>query len=84
MPLEPKTRTFAEIYESQGHFAEALEIYIDLLKESQLDTSLTDIIKRLQSAIIEEKNSKRRRMEAQISALETFLKQAYIYKSGRA
>ena len=81
MTLEPKTKTFAEIYESQGHYAEALNIYIDLLKENPLDEESADNIKRLQSLIKEISEGNKKAAEIQISALETFLQKAYSYKN---
>lgn len=80
MTTEPKTKTFAEIYESQGHYKEAIYIYIDLLKENPLDNSLSDSIKRLQSLIGEENAGKKKVAEAQTSALNNFLQKAYAYK----
>ena len=80
MALEPKTKTFAGIYESQGHYAEALNIYIDLLKENPLDEELADNIKRLQSLIKEANEGKKRAAETQISSLETFLQKTYAYR----
>ena len=82
MAFEPRTRTFAGIYESQGHYSEALNIYIDLLKENPLDMELTGNIGRLQSLIIEEKESKERKIKAQVSALESFMEKTYAYKNG--
>ncbi|MHB1545658.1 MAG: hypothetical protein ACYCSB_00405 [bacterium] len=81
MALEPKTKTFAEIYESQGHYAEALNIYIDMLKENPLDEEFTDNVKRLQSLIKEANEGNKRAVEIKISALETFLQKAYAYKN---
>lgn len=80
MATEQKTKTFAEIYESQGHYKEAIHIYIDLLKENPLDDSLADSVKRLQSLINEENSAKKRIVEAQISTLNNFLQKAHAYK----
>ena len=84
MALEAKTKTFAEIYESQGHYAEALNIYIDLLKENQLDEESADNVKRLQSLVKEANDGKKRAAETQIYALETFLQKAYAYREKNA
>ncbi len=84
MALEAKTKTFAEIYESQGHYGEALNIYIDLLKENPLDEESADNVKRLQSLIKEAKDGKKRAAETQISALETFLQKACAYREKNA
>ncbi|MHB1661482.1 MAG: hypothetical protein ACYCTD_05225 [bacterium] len=81
---EPKTKTFAAIYESQGHYAEALNIYIDLLKENPLDEELTDNLKRLQSLIKEVNDEKKKVAETKISALESFLQKTYAYKNSPA
>ncbi len=81
MTLEPKTKTFAGIYESQGHYTEALNIYIDLLKENPLDEESADNIKRLQALIKKANDGKKRTAEIQISALETFLQKTYAYKN---
>lgn len=80
MATELKTKTFAELYESQGHYKDALNIYIDLLKENPLDDSLADSIKRLQSLINEENASKKRSADAQVSAIDNFLQKVYAYK----
>ncbi len=79
MTAESKTKTFAEIYESQGHYKEAIYIYIDLLKENPLDNNLSDSIKRLQSLISEKNAGKKKAAEAQISALNDFLRKAHDY-----
>lgn len=79
--IEPKTKTFAAIYESQGHYAEALNIYIDLLKDNPLDESLTDNLKRLQLLIKEADNEKKRVAEAKIFALESFLQKTRAYRN---
>jgi|GEM_PF-2739024 hypothetical protein len=84
MALEAKTKTFAEIYESQGHYAEALNIYIDLLKENPLDEESADNVKRLQLLIRTANDGKKRASETQISALETFLQKAYAYREKNA
>jgi len=84
MALEAKTKTFAEIYESQGHYAEALNIYIDLLKENPLDEESADNVKRLQLLIRAANDGKKRASETQISALETFLQKAYAYREKNA
>jgi Cu2+-containing amine oxidase len=81
MALEPKTKTFAGIYESQGHYIEALSIYIDLLKENPLDEESADNIKRIQALIREKGDAKKRAAEAQISLLESFLQKTYAYKN---
>ncbi len=84
MAIEEKTKTFAGIYESQGHYGDALNIYIDLLKGSPLDEELTESIRRLQS-LIQEKNSERKKiMDTQISVLEGFLHKTYAYKNSPA
>ena len=80
MATELKTKTFAELYESQGHYKDALNIYIDLLKENPLDDSLADSIKRLQSLINEENAGKKKAADAQISDINNFLQKAYAYK----
>ena len=80
MATELKTKTFAELYESQGHYKDALNIYIDLLKENPLDNSLADSIRRLQSLINEENAGKKKTADAQISAINNFLQKAYAYK----
>ena len=80
MATELKTKTFAELYESQGHYKDALNIYIDLLKENPLDDSLADSIKRLQSLINEENAGKKKTADAQISVINNFLQKAYAYK----
>lgn len=84
MALEAKTKTFAEIYESQSHYAEALNIYIDLLKENPLDEESADNVKRLQLLIKEANDGKKRAAETQIYALETFLQKAYAYREKNA
>ena len=84
MALEAKTKTFAEIYESHGHYAEALNIYIDLLKENPLDEESADNVKRLQSLVKEANDGKKRAAETQIYALETFLQKAYAYREKNA
>jgi hypothetical protein len=84
MALEAKTKTFAEIYESQGHYAEALNIYIDLLKENPLDEESADNVKRLQSLVKEANDGKKRAAETKIYALETFLQKAYAYREKNA
>ncbi len=84
MALEPKTKTFAEIYESQGHYADALNIYIDILKENPLDAESTGNIARLQSLIKETNLEKKRAAENRISALESFLQKTYTYKNGNS
>ncbi|MCL4542180.1 MAG: hypothetical protein M1458_00320 [Deltaproteobacteria bacterium] len=81
--IEPKTKTFAEIYESQGYYKEAIYIYIELLKENPLDNSLINSIKRLQSLISEENAAKKRAAELQISALGNFLQKVYAYRVSR-
>lgn len=83
MMQEPKTKTFAEIYESQGHYAEALNIYIGLLEENSLDEELTDNIKRLQALIRKLKDERKRAADAQIAYLESFLQKTYSYKNRR-
>ncbi|MGC8554806.1 MAG: tetratricopeptide repeat protein [Candidatus Acidulodesulfobacterium sp.] len=80
MVAEPKTKTFAEIYESQGHYLEALNIYIDLLKENPFDEESLDNIKRLQSLIKTDKENDDKKRQNLISALENFLQKTYAYK----
>ena len=84
MALEAKTKTFAEIYESQRHYAEALNIYIDLPKENPLDEESADNVKILQSLVKEANDGKKRAAETQIYALETFLQKAYAYREKNA
>lgn len=78
---ETKTRTFAEIYESQGHLMKALNIYIELLRDNPLDTALTDNIKRLQILLIEEESEKKNKAEEKISSLNNFLQKFYAYRT---
>lgn len=80
MNIEPKTKTFAEIYESQGHHLKALNIYIDLLKENPLNDEYIDDIKRLQILIKSAIEDKDRKKQSVISALENFLQKTYVYK----
>lgn len=80
MSLETKTKTFAEIYESQGHYKDAIAIYIDILKEDPLDFTAVDNIKRLQTLINEESNSKKKMADVQIAALNGFMQQVQAYK----
>ncbi len=82
MTLEPKTKTFAEIYESQGHYSEALDIYIGMLKENPLDEESPDNIKRLQALIKTANENKKKTTETIISALENFLEKTGVYRSG--
>lgn len=81
LELEAKTKTFAGIYESQGHYVEALNIYIDLLKKNPLDEDSADNIKRIQFLIKKSGEEKKRAEELQISALDTFLQKTYAYKN---
>ena len=80
MDTQTKTKTFAEIYESQGHYLEALNIYIDLLKENPFDDESLDSIKRLQSLIKTDKENNNKKRQNVISALENFLQKTYAYK----
>lgn len=79
--MEQKTKTFAEIYESQGHYNKALTIYIELLKENPLDADLIDKIKDMQSLILSEKNKKKEAIAAKISLLNNLLDKIEIYKT---
>ncbi len=79
--MEQKTKTFAEIYESQGHYNKALNIYIELLKENSLDVELIDKIKDMQNLILSEKNKKKEAIAAKISLLNSLLDKIEIYKT---
>lgn len=79
--MEQKTKTFAELYESQGHYMDAMNIYIDLLKENPLDIELPDKIRKLQSLISEEKNKKKKIIEAKLTALDSLLDKFISYKA---
>ena len=76
-----KTKTFAEIYESQGHYADAMKIYIDLLIENPLDNELPDKIKRLQAIIAAEKKKKEKILNAQLAGLNTLLNKFLSYRA---
>lgn len=79
--MEQKTKTFAEIYESQGHYNKALNIYIELLKENPLDADLIDKIKDMQNLILSEKNKKKEAIAAKINLLNSLLDKIEIYKT---
>ncbi|MHB1680296.1 MAG: tetratricopeptide repeat protein [bacterium] len=79
--MEQKTKTFAEIYESQGHYDQALNIYIDLLKENPLDADLIDKIKDMQNLILSEKNKKKKAIAAKINLFNNLLDKIEIYKT---
>jgi tetratricopeptide (TPR) repeat protein len=79
--MEQKTKTFAEIYESQGHYDKALNIYIELLKENPLSVDLIDKIKDVQNLILSEKNKKKKAIAAKISLLSSLLDKIEIYKT---
>ncbi len=81
MSLETKTKTFAEIYESQGHYKDAISIYIDILKDNPLDCTAIDNIKRLQALINEEGDIKKKVADIQIAALDDFMQKVHAYKS---
>ncbi|MHB1703702.1 MAG: hypothetical protein ACYCS0_05700 [bacterium] len=82
MDTQLKTKTFAEIYESQGHYLEALNIYIDLLKENPFDEESLSNIRRLQNLIKTEKENNNKKSQKAISVLENFLQKTYAYKKG--
>jgi hypothetical protein len=82
--MEQKTKTFAEIYESQGHYEQALNIYIDLLKANPLDSELIDKIKNAQNLILSEKNKKKEFAAAKINLLNNLLAKIDSYKSKTA
>ncbi|RZD15681.1 MAG: hypothetical protein EVJ46_09130 [Candidatus Acididesulfobacter guangdongensis] len=78
--MEQKTKTFAEIYESQGHYNQALDIYIDLLKSNPLDSELIDKIKNTQNLILSERNKRKESAAAKINLFNNLLAKIEIYK----
>ena len=79
--MEQKTKTFAEIYESQGHYIKAMEIYVDLFKENSLDTELLNKIKNLQDLILIERDKKKKIADEKLAFLNSLLNKFLSYKS---
>ncbi len=78
--MEQKTKTFAEIYESQGHYEQALDIYIDLLKANPLDFELIDKIRNTQNLILSERNKKKESAAVKINLFNNLLAKIERYR----